>query len=238
MTDNDLIAEGWKFHYNLEGDEEVRCNLVYTPYVSPDGKSMIMSFNRDERYHQWGAENEQWTEEMLTDRFNRELKFHKLAKDAGMTVLAIKNIDESKRHIEIEWHGDFLMQGIEGGGYDRVLPNWKSQWLDRIAEMWAAGIYKLSMHPNSWVVIDGKLVPFNWFFSFTKDEPPAKIRKFLVQISTGRLEKLELVLATLGRNLDTEYDTKTLQEICFHSFRANYPAPLIDQALKNHSILA
>jgi hypothetical protein len=233
----DLIEQGWKFHYNLEGDEEVRSNLVYTPYVSPDGKSMIMSFNRDERYHQWGAENEQWTEAMMTDRFNRELKFHAIAKNAGIPVLDILNVNPEKREITIEWHNDFLMQGIQGGGYDAVLPDWKSQWLNRIAEMWSAGIYKLSMHPNSWVALDGKLVPFNWFFCFTPDESTC-IRDFLVQISTGRLEKLELVLHSLGRDLDTVYDAKTLHEICFHSFRANYPAPLIDQALKNHSILA
>ena len=236
IINNDVI--NWKFHYNIENGEEVRSNLVYTPYVSPDGKTLVMSFNRDTLYHQWPEENDKWTEEMLTDRFMRELNFHSIARNAGIPVLPIKDVDMVRRQIAIEWHEDFLMQSIQGGGYDNVLPDWKAQWLDRISQMWEAGIYKFSMHPNSWVAIDGKLVPFNWFFSFTEDEPPITIRDFLIQISLGRLEKLELVLKSFDMDLDTPYDVKTLHRICFHSFKANYPQPLIDQVLKNHGIFA
>ena len=85
-----------------------------------------MSFNRDTLYHQWPEENSKWTEEMLTDRFMRELNFHSIARNAGIPVLPIKDVDMVRRQIAIEWHEDFLMQGINGNGYDSVLPDWKA----------------------------------------------------------------------------------------------------------------
>ena len=234
-----MINDDWSYLYNWDVDQWSRANLVYTPYISPDKKTMCMSFNRDKLYHMDKEENLLWTTELLQDRFDRELKFYNLATESDIPTLQLLDVDTTSRQIFFEWHGaDFYTQGIEGNGYDNILPDWKVQWLARISEMWAAGIYKFSMHPNSWVALNGKLVPFNWFFSFTKDEPHITIRDFLIQISLGRLEKLELVLNSFGMNLDTPYDVKTLQQVCFHSFKANYPEPLIDQVLKNHSMYA
>lgn len=229
-----MITDEWNFHYNLEGQEWVRQNLVYTPYVSPDKKTLCMSFNRNPYYHVWEEENALWTDEKLNERFAREVTFYDVARAAGIPILKIKDIDNSKREIYIEWHGDdFLMQGINGGGYDKVLPDWKAQWSDRVHEMWAAGIYKFSLHPNSWVAVDGVLTPYNWFFSFFKDEPKLKISDLLIQISIQRQDKLKLMLDHYNMDLDTPYDVRTIQIICFNSFRSNYPESLIDQIIKS-----
>jgi hypothetical protein len=228
-----MITDNWTFLYNLEGQEWVRSNLVYTPYVSPDKKTLCMSFNRDVNYHRWPEENKLWTNELLTDRFSREVTFHEIARKASIPTLKIQDINVFKREIYIDWHGDdFLMQGINNGGYDKVLPNWQAQWLDRITEMKKAGIYKFSLHPNSWVAIDGVLTPYNWFFSFNKTDPKIKIRDLLIQISIDRQDKLQLMLDHYKMDLDTPYDIPTLQLICFNSFRSNYPESLIDQAIK------
>ena len=232
-----MITHEWNYHYNLEGKEWIRQNLVYTPYISPDKKTMCMSFNRDPHYHVWPEENALWTNELLTDRFAREVTFHEIARKASIPTLKIQDINVFKREIYIEWHGDdFLMQGLNNGGYDKVLPNWQAQWLDRITEMWQAGIYKFSLHPNSWVAVDGVLTPYNWFFSFKKDEPKIKIRDLLIQISIERQDKLQLMLNHYNMDLDTPYDIRTVQLICFNSFRSNYPDSLIDQALKNQLV--
>lgn len=235
-----MIDQDWKYLYNYDEStqQDFRANLVYTPYVSPDGDTLCMDFNRDINYHMWPEENELWTEKLLNDRFIRELKFHTMAKE-HVPVLEIKHVDMAARRIFIEWYqDDFYTQAQKAGGYDKVLPNWKSQWLNRIEEMYRAGVYKFSLHPNSWVAVDGVLKPFNWFFSFEKHEPKITIRDFLIQISPGRQDKLAEVLQNRGMNLDNPYDIKTLQIVCFNSFKANYPEPLIDQAIKNHSIFA
>ena len=152
----------WNYYYNLEGREQVCANLVYTPLVSADKKIFCMSFNRDPAYHK---NNNGWTEEILTERYNRELDFYILAKPVVPT-LDIIDVDPSKRKIYLEWHGDdFYMQGVRGG-YDSVLSNWQEQWIACIRNMWSASITKMSLHPNSWISRDGELVPFNWFFSY------------------------------------------------------------------------
>jgi len=221
----------WDYYYNLEGGEQVRANLVYTPYVSVDKKTFCMSFNRDPGYHSDSDENAQWNDDLLTERFNRELEFYFRA-GKTMPTLKIIDLDIRARKIYLEWHGDdFYMQGYMNGGFGRVLPDWQEQWLTRMEQMWNAGIVKMSLHPNSWVSKDGVLVPFNWFFSYC-DSEQVVIRDVLQQISPGRQEKLSKVLSSAGMDVDTPYNAKYLQRITFDSFRSNYPADLIDRALK------
>lgn len=215
----------WNLYYNLEGTEYVRANLVYTPYVSPDNTTFCMSFNRDCAYHKNENENILWSEELLTDRFLKEIKFHAQAA-AKIPTLTVKDIDYLERKIFLEWHGnDFYMQGLTAGGYDKVLPNWQAQWVDLIKKMRSTDIFKISLHPNSWVAHQGTLIPFNWFFCYTENETPITLRSLLIQISAGRQDKLGSL------DLDLPRSPRELQEIAFNSFRHNYPADLINEAL-------
>ena len=223
----------WNLYYNKEGDEMVRANLVYTPYVSPDKTTFCMSFQRDPAYHIYDYENVNWAEQDLIERFNKELEFHERASKV-MPTLSIKDVEFDKRRIFIEWHGDdFYMQGLENS-YDSVLPDWKAQWVDLVKKMWTQDIMKFSLHPNSWVAKDGVLIPFNWFFCYDKQESNITIRNVLKQISFERQEKLAVVLKAAGMDLDTPYDVKTLQTVAFNSFRSNYPADLIDKIIQEH----
>lgn len=226
MTD----ITNWTHYYNLEGEELVRANLVYTPYVSPDNRTFCMSFNRDPAYHTDTVENAQWTEEILTERFNREIEFHTKA-SFRVATLKVLDIDVQKRQIFLKWYGDdFYMQGLKAGGYYNVLPNWQAQWKQAIMEMWDAGITKMSLHPNSWTVQAGVLIPFNWFFSYDCEDELA-INDVIIQISQGRQEKLITFLESQDMDLQTMYSVRTLQNITFNSFRSNYPDNLIDEIL-------
>ncbi len=222
----------WEYLYNWDGKEWHRANLVYTPYISPDKKIMCMSFHRDKNYHTSIDENNLWTEELLSERFNRELYFHSLAKNNDIPTLNIIDVNESRRQLYIEWfQNDFYTQGQMFNGYDNVLPNWKSQWISCIKKMWDAGILKFSLHPNSWVAIEDKLIPFNWFFSFERNEKPITIGSLLIQISMGRQEKLQEILKLYNMNLESAYPLTDLQVLCFNSFRSNYSSDLIDTIL-------
>jgi len=221
----------WDYYYNLEGVDQVRANLVYTPYVSTDRRTFCMSFDRDAGYHSSKNENAQWNDDLLTERFNRELEFYFRA-GKTMPTLKIVDLDIRARKIYLEWQGDdFYMQGYVNGGFSRVLPDWQEQWITRIKQMWDAGIIKMSLHPNSWVAKDGVLVPFNWFFSYQDTEQIA-VRDVMRQISQGRQEKLGKVLTASAIDVDTPYNVRYLQRITFDSFRSNYPGELIDRILK------
>lgn len=220
----------WQFYYNLEGSEQVRANLVYTPYVSADNKTFCMSFNRDPAYHK---NNDGWTEEILTERYNRELEFYVRAKKVVPT-LDIIDIDPTERKIYLEWFGDdFYMQGLSNG-YESVLPQWQEQWLSCVRNLWSANITKMSLHPNSWVSRGGELVPFNWFFSYDSADT-LTIQDVAIQISAGRKDKLDQELSSVGMDYTTKYSVKKLQHITFNSFRSNYPKELIDTIIQELS---
>lgn len=218
----------WKYYYNLEGDTQVRANLVYTPLVSPDKTTFCMDFNRDTNYHIYSEENQLWTDNMLTDRFERELKYHSLMSKV-MPTLRIKDVDYDNRRIFLEWFGDdFYMQSLNRGGFDNVLSNWQEQWIDRIQTMKNNNIVKISLHPNSWVAHNDVLYPLNWFFCIDKTEPPTTIRHYLCQISSNRQEKLA------GLDLDKLLTPVEMQYIAFNSFKSNYPESLIDRILTEY----
>lgn len=222
----------WNFYYNQEPDGICRANLVYTPYVSPDNKTFCMKFHRNPEYHNVQLENEQWSEDLLDERFQREVDMYRLAKTT-VAVADVIDIDESQREIYIKWPGDdFYMMGY-GRSYDDVLPDWREQVKQRYREMWSSGILKFSMHPNSWLVYDdGILRPFNWFFSFERNEADRSIHDYLIQLSDSRQEKLAPILQETGVDIKRKYDLWFLQNICFESFRHNYPSDLVDQLLE------
>lgn len=219
----------WDYYWNEEPGDRFRANLVYTAYISPDRNTLCMSFNRDINYHSSEEENLLWTEDLLTERFNREIKFYNIAKKR-MPVADIVDVVESKREIYIRFpKDDFYMMGYRSS-YDSVLPNWKEQIIDRFKEMWGLKILKFSIHPNSWIVYeDGILRPFNWFFTFDEGEEDRTINDFMIQISNTRRDTLEPVLKSYGLDLNTKYTLKKLQSIALESFKKNYPHDIIEK---------
>ena len=221
----------WDYYWNEEPGDRFRANLVYTAYISGDRKTLCMSFNRDVNYHSNLEENTLWTEELLAERFQRELKFYN--KVAGkIPVAELLDIDENNRKIYIKFPGDdFYMMGYKSS-YDQVLPNWREQITERFKEMWSLGILKFSMHPNSWIVYeDGILRPINWFFTFEEGEPEKSISEYLIQLSDSRQDKLRPLLEKFNIDIEKKYQLWDLQNICFESFRHNYPSELIDSLL-------
>lgn len=222
----------WDLYWNIEGTDCYRANLVYTAYRSPDKKHFCQWFIRDIRYHNDNDENSLWTEQLLEDRFRKEIKFHAVASQS-MPTLKIVEIDELQRKIIYEWPGDdFFMQSIYAGSREAVLPNWKEQWVELIEKMWQSNITKLSLHPNSWTVDNGVLIPFNWFYCYDTDTGTDSFSNMSIQISSGRKENLYPILEKFNIDWDKEYPVKDLQLIAFNSFRNNYPKELIDGVIE------
>lgn len=227
-----IDKQKWDLYWNIDNGYLCRANLVYSAYVSKDRKHFCMWFNRDTDYHSDIDENSKWTTEMLTNRFENEIKFYTKASKT-MPVLEMADIDYQNRSIIFQWPGDdFMMQSYYAGSMDAVLPDWKTQWLSRLEEMWNLNITKLSLHPNSWTVRDGVLVPFNWFFCYDTDTDTDSFSNFSIQISSGRMEGLWKVFETVGINFEDTYPVKKLQEAAFHSFKKNYPEDLMNIALE------
>ncbi len=232
-----MNISNWNYYYNEEPGDRFRANLVYTAYVSPDNNTLCMKFYRDPGYHTDLEENNLWTDELLEERFQRELKFYNQAKDK-IPVAEILDVDERSRSIFLKWPGDdFYMMGYKNS-YNSVLPDWKEQMKQRFSEMWSMGILKFSMHPNSWLVYDdGILRPINWFFTFEENESEKSISEYLIQLSDSRQDKLKPLLEKFNIDIERKYKLWDLQNICFESFRHNYPSELIDEILNLKKML-
>lgn len=223
-----LDDKKWDLYWNVDNGYQCRANLVYSAYVSKDRQHFCQWFGRDIRYHTDPKENAAWTDKLLEDRFKKELKFYNRAR-SSMPVLELVDVDSTARSIIFRWPGDdFLMQSIHAGSMSAVLSDWQEQWVFRIEEMWNLNITKLSLHPNSWTVRDGVLVPFNWFFCYDTDEDTDSFENFSIQISSGRMENLSNILDNYKVNFSQRYPVSFLQNIAFLSFKKNYPNELIN----------
>lgn len=222
----------WNLYWNLEGTEQVRANLVYSAYVSEDKKHFCQWFKRDDQYHRDASENALWTDKLLEDRFRKELAYHSKA-SKFMPVLDIADVDEKERRVIYSWPGDdFLMQSIAAGARELLLPDWKKQWASLIEKMWIANITKLSLHPNSWTVREGELVPLNWFYCYDTDTGHDSFENMSIQISPGRKETLYSIIEKYNMDFTTMYPVKQLQRVAFNSFKKNYPEEMMDSMIE------
>lgn len=226
-----MDISNWNYYYNFNNGDQVRANLVYTPYINPERNILCMSFNRDPNYHILVSENIEWSQLDLKERFDKELNFYLEAKRHEIPVLKIIDVSFINRMIFLEWYGDDFYTLAQQTNYDAVLPNWKEQWENIILNLRKANISKFSLHPNSFAIRDQELVPFNWFFCYYRDDSSVRIKDVLKQISSERQDKLIPVLESLGIEIDKNYRASELENVCFHSFSSNYPADLIQKVL-------
>jgi hypothetical protein len=86
------------------------------------------------------------------------------------------------------------------------------------------------MHPSSYFVVDGKLKSINYFFTYHKNEPHVTIEEFKTHISLERRSKLEKIMLEKNLNWQSKVPFSDLQNLCFESFRSNYPDNFIERA--------
>lgn len=217
-----------KLYYNENNDGPIRANLVYTPYVQDN--IFRMSFNRNPEYHFDEKANKLFTDQVLQDRFERELRFHEKVRTV-LPTLEILDVNEDKREIDIEWPSDdFYMLGRQSS-YDEILPSWKEQWLHIIRTLRRVNVSKFSLHPNSFVVKNNRLIPFNWFFCFERDELTS-LSSVIKQISTERFDKVTPLLDKHSISINDVRPAKEFEQLGLECFTSSYTPELIEEAIK------
>jgi len=169
---------------------------------------------------------------LMNSKWNREIQFLHLMGTHYPDFVPQYDIDILNRKIYLTVDGPDFWQSanctIEN--YNNVLPDWQEQMLDIIQAHKDLGIWKYSMHPSSYFVVDGKLKSINYFFAYKDDEPMITIEEHRSHISQGRQQELESKLNALGLDWTTPTPFKDLQILCFESFRKNYPDEFIERA--------
>jgi len=220
-----------KYYYNnVPGEGLCRNNLIYTSLISDDAKTFVQWYYNDTEYHK--NKNQVVESHLMKEKWNREVKFLSLMSVKYPNLVPKYTLDTGERKIYLEVDGpDFWEQaGCLTENYDKVLPDWQEQMLEIIQAHKDLGIYKYSMHPSSYFVVDGKLKSINYFFCYTNDDEPVTIREHLSHISENRQKDLLPKMTAMGLELDKPVDFKLAQHLCFESFRTNYPDDFIEEA--------
>jgi hypothetical protein len=222
----------YSYYYNTIPEAgKVRNNLIYTSLISEDQQVFVKWFHNDSEYHM--GMNEVVDPALMEEKWQRELKYITLMNDfypEHIPVILDINLSEKKIYFQIEG-ADFWQQHYDRNcSYEQVLPDWQDQMLAIIQSHKNLDLYKYSMHPSSYFVVDGKLKSINYFFTYHKNEPHVTIEEFKTHISLERRSKLEKIMLEKNLNWQSKVPFSDLQNLCFESFRSNYPDNFIERA--------
>ena len=225
-----------KFEYyynNVPGKGLCRNNLIYTSLISLDKKIFCQWYQNDTDYHK--DQNQIVDPNLMEEKWNKEIQFLDImVKNYPEHVPEIIDIDHKNKKIFLNIDGVDFWQAADPirQDYDSILTNWREQMLEIIQSHKKLGIYKYSMHPSSYFVVDGKLKSINYFFCYTDNMPLISLKSVLSHISEDRQKDLFPKMKASGINLENPTSFKDIQILAFESFKTNFPSEVMEEAKK------
>lgn len=225
-----MVTDYEYYYNNVPGKGLCRNNLVYTSLINSTKTEFVQWFHNDTEYHR--GHNEVMDLNLMEQKWQREV---------DMLLMMHQNFPEHIPNIlELDYDNKKIIYGIDGVdfweqshtvGMDAVLPNWREQMLEILKAHKTLGLYKYSLHPSSYFVVEGKLKSVNYFFCYHKSEPFITVQDHFSHISQDRRMFLLPKMKELHIDLNTPTDFTSLQILCLESFRNNYPKDFIDAAI-------
>lgn len=219
------------YYNNVPGSGLCRNNLIYTSLMSTDKKMFLQWYHNDSDYH--NGQNQIVDPKLMDEKFHRELHFlSNMSWHNPDMVPKINevNIPERKIYLEVDGPDFWELAGCDQKNFDTVLPNWQEQMLDIIKAHHDRGWYKYSMHPSSYFVVDGKLKSINYFFTYSSNEGPISIESHASHIYSTRQDEMRKHIDSMGISWTDPQPLDLLEQLCWESFRKNYPAEFIERA--------
>jgi hypothetical protein len=169
----------------------------------------------------------------MDEKWEREVKYLQLMHGAYPNLVpTILDIDYNQKKIYLQIDGtDFWEQSnCATDSYNTVLPNWQEQMLDILKAHKTLGLYKYSMHPSSYFIVQGRLKSINYFFTYHKDEGKISIKDHQSHISEDRQIQMKSIVESMGISWTEPQELSVLQHLCFESFSTNYTKEFTDKA--------
>jgi len=224
----------FEYYYNIvPGKGLCRNNLIYTSLISLDKKVFCQWYQNDTDYHK--GQNQIVDPTLMEEKWNKEIEFLTLmVKNYPEHVPNVIEIDHRNRKIFLDIDGVDFWQSADPikQDYDNILPDWQKQMLEIIQSHKNLGIYKYSMHPSSYFVVNGKLKSINYFFCYTEDMPLISLKSVLSHISEDRQKDLFPKMIASGIDLERSTPFKDIQILAFESFKTNFPSEVMEEAKK------
>jgi hypothetical protein len=219
------------YYNNVPGKGLCRNNLIYTSLVNQDKTIFCQHYVNDTDYHK--GQNQVVDTTLMEEKWLREVNYLTQMRNRYQTLVPeITNIDLTQRKLFFKIQGvDFWQQTLDNNcTYDDILPNWREQMLDIFKAYKALGIYKYSLHPSSYFIVDGQLKSINYFFCYNSTSTPISLRSVMSHISEDRQADLFPKMIALGIDVDAPTPHDQIQQLAFESFKTNFPDDFIEQA--------
>jgi len=210
-----------------------RNNLIYTSLMSDDKKTFVQWYYNDPEYHK--GQNEVIDPSKMEEKWLREVNYLTQMRNRYPELIPkiiLIELDAKKLYLEVDGVDFWNRAECSIDNYDKVLPDWQDQMLNIIQAHKSLGLYKFSMHPSSYFIVDGKLKSINYFFTYAAHEGPISIADHASHIYSTRQDIMRTQIEQMGLSWDKPESLKTLQMLCFESFRTNYPDEFINKAKK------
>lgn len=220
------------YYNNIPGVGLTRNNLVYTSLISDDQKTFVQWYHNDTEYH--FGQNEIVDSDKMEEKWQREIKFLTvMSQHYKHHVPEILEINYSQRKIYLAIDGlDFWNRSAcSGDNYDSTLTDWQDQMIDILTAHRQMGIHKYSMHPSSYFVVDRKLKSINYFFSYYNNEPWVSVAEVQSHIHSNRQQEIRKYLDSLNIKWNQPQPWPIMDQLCWNSFRNNYPEDFIQRAM-------
>ena len=225
------MSTDFEYYYNnVPGIGLCRNNLIYTSLINKSKTVFCQHYVNDTDYHK--GQNQIVDSSLMEEKWLREVNFiTQMRNKYPALVPTIINIELDKRKMYFEIQGvDFWQQTLDNNcTYDDVLPNWREQMLDIFKAHKALGIYKYSLHPSSYFIVDGQLKSINYFFCYNNASAPISLRSVMSHISEDRQADLFPKMLALGIDVDAPTPHDQIQQLEFESFKTNFPADFMDK---------
>lgn len=221
------------YYNNVPGKGLCRNNLIYTSLISQDRKTFCQWYHNDTEYHR--GQNQVVDPSLMDEKWQREIKFITImSQEYPDLVPKILDIDMVYRKLYLEIDGPDMWEcaGCQGTDYSKVVPDWSQQLLNIVQAHKNLGIYKISMHPSSYFVVDGQLKSINYFFCYTDDDKPISMKSVLSHISEDRQRDLIGKMDAMGFTFDSTLSFSQFQHISFETFKLNFLDEVMDSAKK------
>lgn len=221
----------YEYYYNnVPGHGLCRNNLIYTSLISTDRKVFVQWYHNDTAYHK--NQNQIVDPEKMEEKWLREVLYQqKMRTEYPHLIPNILEIDFIAKKIYLEVDGpDFWEQaGCSIAKYNQIVPDWQDQMIDIIRAHKHLGIYKYSMHPSSYFVVDGKLKSINYFFAYNQNETHFSIKDVESHIYSTRQDEMRKHIESLGIDWCEPQSFQIMEQLCWKSFSTNYPTDFINK---------
>jgi len=220
-----IDTKNWNFLYKLDSQGR-KCvsQHTYEPLLNPEENILCYNFTEHNNYC-----NKVLKTDTCEFFFQREIEALERFESFGWCPKLI-DVEYNNRKIYIEFSNNLINHVMQKN--TQSMHYYKKSAITVIKAHKQLGIYKYSLHPSSYFVVNNQLKSINYFFCYNFNEQDLELQEVFSHISDERLKKLYPLMDTLEIDPYQKTSLAKIQELAFETFKSDFPSSTMDTAKK------